>query len=109
MGRTRIFEARVPRDLHLEPGDLVTLELEPDHLLQAAWVAYGLPLLGIILAVGAASVIVDGGNESLVIACGLLGLLSGLVAGRRVLRKDECLHNMTPVAAHRVQAPTPHG
>jgi hypothetical protein len=44
-----------------------------------------------------------------VIACGLLGLLSGLVAGRRVLRKDECLHNMTPVAAHRVQAPMPHG
>ena len=76
--------------------------------MQAAWIAYGLPLLGIILAVGAASVIADAGDESLVIVCGLLGLLAGLMAGRRILRKEECLHNMTPVAAHPVQAPTAH-
>src|SRR5690606_22644192 len=99
-GRTRIFEASVPRGLHFEPGDLVRLELGPEHLLQAAWFAYGLPLLGIILAVGAASFIADARNESLVVAGGVLGLLAGLLASRRILRKEKCLRNMTPVAAH---------
>jgi positive regulator of sigma E activity len=87
---------------------MVSLELEPDHLLQAAWLAYGLPLLGIVLAVGAASVVAGGEKESLVIVCGLLGLVAGLLAGRRILRKEECLQNMTPVAAHRVPASRAH-
>src|SRR5690606_15793996 len=64
-GRTRTFEARVPADLHLEPGDIVRLELKPDHLLQAASLAYGLPLLGIMLGVGAASGLADADNEPL--------------------------------------------
>ena len=105
-GRTRTFNARVPADLRLQPGDIVRLELKPDHLLQAASLAYGLPLLGIVLAVGAASGIADANNEPLVIACGLLGLVAGLVAGRRILRKEGCLQNMTPVALRHLPAST---
>jgi positive regulator of sigma E activity len=94
----------VPADLRLEPGDIVRLELRPDHLLQAASLAYGLPLLGIVLAVGAASGIADTDNETPVIACGLLGLVAGLMAGRRILRKEGCLQNMMPVAVRHLPA-----
>src|SRR5690606_9863882 len=108
-GRTRTFEARVPADLHLEPGDIVRLELKPDHLLQAASLAYGVPLLGIMLGVGAASGLADADNEPLAIACGLLGLVAGVVAGRRALRREECLQNVTPVAVRRLPVPPAAG
>lgn len=103
-GRARTVKARIPADLYLEPGDLVRLELAPDHLLRAAWLAYGLPLLGAILAVGAASRFAGTGSELPVIACGLFGLVVGLMAGRRILQREGCLQHMTPVAAQRVPA-----
>lgn len=94
----------MPGDLQLEPGDIVSLELESTHLLQAAWLAYGLPLLGSVLAVALASAFAATDNELPVIVCGLFGLAAGLIAGRRILRKEQCLQNMTPVAAPRVRA-----
>ena len=103
-GRTRTVAARVPRDLHLEPGDVVELRLEPDHLLQAAWLAYGLPLLCSVLAVAAASAVTNADTEWVVILCGFAGLVAGLIVGRRILRTGGCLRDMTPVAARRVAA-----
>jgi sigma-E factor negative regulatory protein RseC len=102
--RTRTVKARVRPEQRLAPGDRVRLELAPDRLLRAAWLAYGLPLLGVVLAVAAASTFEQAGNELLVVAGGALGLVAGLAAGRRALRGGECLDRMTPIAVRQVPA-----
>ena len=101
-GRTRLFDVRVARGLHLQPGDCVRLELAPLHLLRAAWLAYGLPLVALVLSVALATVAAERAGDAGMVAAGAAGLAAGLIAGRRLLRKDSCLRHLTPVATERV-------
>lgn len=94
-GRTRLIQARLGDGLDLAPGDRVRLELTPDHLLRAAWLAYGLPLLVLVLAVAAAARISEAG-EFVVVASGAVGLICGLLAGRLVLNRSGCLQHVMP-------------
>jgi sigma-E factor negative regulatory protein RseC len=103
-GRARQLRVQIAEGLFIAPGDKVTLELAPDHLLRAALLAYGLPLLAMVLAVAAASRLAGSGNDPLVILSGVVGLFGGMLAGRTVLRRGDCLRHMTPVAARRVAA-----
>lgn len=95
---------RVADGLDLEPGDCVRLELKPLHLLRAAWLAYGLPLLAMVLSVAAATAMADLLSDIGVMAFGAAGLAAGLIAGRRILRRDSCLQHLTPVASERISA-----
>jgi sigma-E factor negative regulatory protein RseC len=101
-GRTRLIQVRVADGLYLEPGDCVRLELEPLHLLRAAWLAYGLPLLAMVLSVAAATAMADQTSDLGVVAFGAVGLAAGLIAGRRILRRDGCLQHLTPVVSDRI-------
>jgi sigma-E factor negative regulatory protein RseC len=97
-GRTRQIQVRVADGLRLAPGDCVRLYFEPRHLLRAASLAYGLPLLAMVLSVAAATAMADLVNDPGVVACGAAGLALGLIAGRGILRRDGCLQQLTPVA-----------
>jgi sigma-E factor negative regulatory protein RseC len=103
-GRTRLIRVRVADGLDLAPGDCVRLELKPLHLLRAAWLAYGLPLLAMVMSVAAATAMAGPVSDIGVMAFGAAGLAAGLIAGRRILRREGCLQHLTPVASERTSA-----
>jgi len=73
-------------------------------LLRATWLAYGLPLLALVLSVAAATAIAGVVSDIGVMAFGAAGLAGGLVAGRRILRRSDCLQYLTPVASEKISA-----
>jgi sigma-E factor negative regulatory protein RseC len=103
-GRTRLLRVRVADGLRLEPGDCVRLELAPRDLLRAAWLVYGLPLLSLVLFVAAATTMAELAGDAGVTAIGAAGLAAGLIASRRILRKDGCLQDLTPTVYERITA-----
>lgn len=96
----RQFEAPVVYRSKLRTGDEVQIELAPRSVLRAAWIVYGVPLAGALVAAGVATVadLTDFGS--------LLAIMAGLVlAGyisRRRLRRSECLRRFTPVITQRL-------
>ena len=96
------MQVRVADGLELEAGDQVRLELPPDRLLRAAWLAYGLPLSATVLAVSVATAVLDPANEFAVVAFGVLGLAVGVFIGRRKLASHRCIWQFTPVACERI-------
>ncbi len=103
---SRRFEARIPRGVTVEAGDIVQVSLEPEYLLRAAVIAYGLPLAG--AAIGAAAAyrleLGDVGAATLALA----GLGAGLWLARLRLRRKECLASLTPTIVGRVAADGQH-
>jgi positive regulator of sigma E activity len=96
------MQVRVADGLELNAGDQVHLDLPPDGLLRAAWLAYGLPLSTMVVAVAVATAIVDIANDSAFVVSGVVGLAAGVLAGRRKLAGDRCLRRLTPVVCERV-------
>jgi len=83
--------AEVPEGLQIEPGDSVRLELPSGTLLAAALLAYGAPLAGAIVFVASTKLIVQGYSDFHGVAAGLLGLFSGVIAGRAIAsRRANC-------------------
>jgi sigma-E factor negative regulatory protein RseC len=105
--RKRLIRVNVAPGLALKVGDPVRLELAPRHLMRAAWLAYGLPLATMLIAVGAASALVDSGNELVAVLFGAGGLFTGTWTGRRILAKDDCLSRIMPTACERIASRTP--
>lgn len=81
----------------LASGDTVRLAVAPRQLLRAAFLAYGVPLLAILLSVGVASatgiVTTDLGS----IGFALAGLGGGLYLSRRYLARDSACAQFIPV------------
>lgn len=101
-GRLHRIAAVIPDDLELQPGDSVRLELAPRDLLQAATLAYGAPLVGVLAFAGAAT-IADLGDLPAVLLT-LLGGIVGFATGRARLRGRECRLRLTPTVAGRLAA-----
>lgn len=91
------MEALIPDGLDVKEGDVVLIELAPRHVLRAAVIVYGLPLAG--AAIGAAVAYTAGLGDAGAAALAILGLLTGLYAGRRRLERQTCLAEFTPVVA----------
>jgi positive regulator of sigma E activity len=96
------MQVRVADGLELKAGDQVHLDLPPDGLLRAAWLAYGLPLSTTVLAVAVAAAVVDPANDSALVASGVLGLAAGVLVGRKKLAGDRCIWRLTPVVCERI-------
>jgi len=90
----RQVEASVRPDLTLAVDDVVEVSLAPNNLLQAAFIVYGLPMLGAIVAAAIAWRLSLGDAAAAVAA--LLGLGSGLAVGRWRLRQPSCLRRFVP-------------
>ena len=96
----RRVDALVAADLDLRAGDDVLLELSPDRLLHAAWLAYGLPLAGAIA--GAALAWFAGAGDPGAAATALGGAALGVGLARLRLRRSGCLQRFTPTIKARL-------
>jgi sigma-E factor negative regulatory protein RseC len=99
--RTRIIEVQLSPGMEIEPGDEVKLSLAPSHLLRAAVFAYGLPLIGIVVALGVASILNQALDDHFAIALAISGLVIGGLLGRHFLNKESCLKNLVPTISER--------
>ena len=93
-GEKRV-EAIVAKNLDLQSGDLVSIALEPRHILRAALVVYGSPLLGAVLAAIVAFSMGLGEAEAVLAA--LVGLLAGILVAKVRLQNTRCLRDFTPM------------
>ncbi len=98
----RKVEAEIADGVVVVKGDTVELVLAPERLLTAAWLAYGLPLVG-ALVTAAAAAIVDV-TEVLAALAALAGLVAGGVLARRRLLRDDCLRHFVPIIERRLEA-----
>lgn len=106
-----IIEAKLTEGLTLVAGDRVRLEFVPAELVRAAWLAYGLPLAGLIAAVLVAARLAPG-NELAAVVGAALGLVAGAWYGRRSLRQSGCLSRCVPIVSERIspaRAAAPEG
>jgi positive regulator of sigma E activity len=100
----RDIDVVVPAGLTLHVGERVRLNLAPARILQAAWLVYGMPLAGMVLAVAVAAFVaapagtaagaVAGDLTIAVFASG--GLAGGFLWGRRCLRRTACWRQFIP-------------
>ena len=97
--QSRLIEVSVAPGLNLKPGDEVKLSLAPSNLLRAAMLAYGLPLGGVVLALGVAWFINAAMDDAVAVVLAISGLLAGSLIGRRLLNQDGCLKNLVPTVA----------
>lgn len=98
--RPRQFEAPIVYGSELRAGDEVQIELAPQSVLRAAWIVYGGPLAGALVAAAIAYAMdmTDGRSLLAIVA----GLLAGAYISRRRLRGSDCLRQFTPVITQRL-------
>lgn len=97
----KLIDAVVAPGMDLAPGDEVELTLAPTHLLRAAALAYGLPLLGVIVALGIAWYLDQALNDALAVLLAIVGVSGGAIVGRHFLKRESCLMNLTPSVSKR--------
>ena len=78
-------------------GDQVNLELEYSKILKASLFVYGLPLLGVTLALVTGWMVNGALDDRVAIWLSVGGLLAGLACGRYWLSRDRCLEQFVPV------------
>ncbi len=99
--RSRLIEVQLSPGLGLNAGDEVKLDLAPANLLRAAFLAYGLPLGGIIIALAVAGSFDRTLDDQLAVVLAVGGLVGGVLLGRYYLNKDGCLKNLVPTISER--------
>jgi len=97
---TQPVEASVRKGLNLSEGDVVEISLAPDNLLQAAFIVYGLPMLGAVA--GATLAYAFSLRDSAAAMAALIGMAAGLVVSRWRIRQTSCLRKFEPVVERRV-------
>ncbi len=100
-GRSRLIDVNVPPGMDLKPGDDVKLTIAPSHLLHAAVLAYGLPLAGVVIALGIAWIMSRTLNDVLAVVLAICGLVAGALLGRHFLNQHGCLKNLVPTVSER--------
>ena len=99
--RARLIEVQLSPHMNLKAGDEVKLSLAPSNLLRAAVLAYGLPLSGVVIALGTAWFLNESLSDRIAIALAMFGLSLGVLCGRHFLNKDACLKNLVPTISER--------
>ncbi len=94
--KPRYMQFELPEGMSVQTGDSIDLTIASKHLLRAALLAYGLPLLsmlGSLLALQSFSA--DSGDARGVLVAGA-GLLAGLLIGRALLERESVCDQFVP-------------
>lgn len=95
--------ASVANGLDLAVGDEVAISLQPQHVLRAAVLVYGVPLAAANAATALAYL--AGLGDGATACAALAGLFAGLGAARLRLRQSQCLQDFTPAIVERLARP----
>lgn len=98
--KSRRIDAQVATGVTVQEGDEVRIELAPRHLLNAALIVYGVPLVGAMS--GAALAYIAGLTDLFAAIAGLAGLGAGVAVARRRLRATQGLCEFAPTIVERL-------
>lgn len=102
--RQAMLEVPLPETSEYHEGDHVVLALNPSCLLRATILVYGLPLLGMVLALATGALLSQPLTDGVAILWAGAGLFAGLMAGRRQLNRHECLKQFVPTIEGKADA-----
>lgn len=102
---SRQVQVQVPEGMALDAGDRVTLCIGSRELLRGAGLAYGLPLLFMLVFVGIASLGGGPGADARAIPAAIAGLVAGIFLSRRILARDAACSHLVPVIDGHASAP----
>ncbi len=90
------IDIEMPSGGSLRIGEEVEVTLGSDRLLYAAFLAYGLPLVGMLAVLSLAWLWQGQVADGIAVALAVFGLLGGHRIGRSYLRKNRCLRQFVP-------------
>jgi positive regulator of sigma E activity len=94
--RTVQIDIDLPPGIVTAVGDTIGLAISPVYLLNAALIAYGLPLTGLVLFAGLSRWVAGAGNEWVSVAAAAFGLYAGLLLGQRLLNNRRLCRQFRP-------------
>ena len=100
----RRIDVDIPAGMIPAVGETVSLAISPTQLLKAASIAYGLPLLALVIGAALASLLGIGADSPVAIGLALGGLLAGVMTSRRLLARDRACEHFVPSVERRHQA-----
>lgn len=92
----RDLRLSLPTGRQFAPGDQVRLAMAPARLLRACCYAYGLPLLALTLVPLAAHLFLGPLDDLSLVALAAGAVAVAVLAGRRLLRRQQCLQQLEP-------------
>lgn len=95
--KPRRIDVAAPVGMNPVVGDFVTLTLSPTQLLRAAAIAYGLPLIALVVSAWLAWL--SGFDPDSLVSIGIVaaGLAIGFVSSRRILLREAACEQFVPV------------
>ena len=90
------IEIRIPAGMVLHTGEQVRLAIASADLLRAAFLAYGLPLVSMLVFIGAAAIFGNALSDLTGAIVAIAGLAAGIFAGRRILKRDAACDLLVP-------------
>lgn len=95
------LQVPLPEEMGLRVGDQVCLELSPESLLRASFLVYGLPLVGVVIALLIGWLVAGPLPDTSAIGLAIVGLLTGLAVGRARIGRNRCLERFVPAISGR--------
>ena len=95
--KAKQIDIKIPHGMTLHTGLQVRLAMAPADLLRGAFLAYGLPLVSMLVFVGTAAVTLGDALSDLTgVLAAIAGLSAGIFAGRRILKLDATCDHLVP-------------
>jgi len=98
----REIRLKKPDGLSVGVGDVVELSIESREVLRAAAVAYGFPLLSMLLTLAFVQALPVSIGDPAAVSLALLGLMLGVFVGRRFLSNDSVCTQFVPIVSGQV-------
>lgn len=95
--KTRYMQIEIPDGMSFRQGDNVDLQIGVRHLLRAALLAYGLPLITMMITLLLLQIAGLGTRDLIGIVAAGAGLLGGLAIGRAFLRRESICDQFVPI------------
>lgn len=92
----RVLDMHVPPGTRVSVGDEIRLSIAPAYLLKAAFLAYALPLIAVLLALAAGLLLTDTLGDSMAMLLALAGLVAGLFLSRKLMQNRALCEQFVP-------------
>ena len=96
-GRIRKISMPRPSSVQLEVGDRVTLSLQAANLAKASFLAYGVPMLTVLLALATLEALSGGANDGIALGVAVVAFAGSHLFARAWLARERCERRLTPV------------